>query len=175
MPANRGESLKKYGLIGALLILNLLFGGLSAGARAQPPAEKAYTEAKADYNRFMADAKLWGQRLRWEKHIKVFDQIARLYPRSKRADDALFLAAGLYFSLYNYSARNSDLQQAARRYQALINSYPDSRLADDALFNLGNIFFKLKDQVQARKYWQRLLEARYARARGRRIEQFVGR
>ena len=140
-----------------VLMSGLIDVGTLYGAGTQLPAEKGYKEAKTRYNRFMANPKSWGQRRRWEALIKDFDGLARNYPRSKRADDSLYLAAGLYSSLYNYSGWSSDLQQAAKRYKMLLKGYGRSRLADDALYNLGAIALKLKDKKKAREQWQRLL------------------
>ncbi len=141
----------------------ILFAGLCGPVSLQAagtavPAEKQFKAAKKNYNRFMANSKDWGQRRRWESLIKTFDALARNYPRSKRADDSLFLAGGLYFSLYNYSGWSIDLQQSAKRYKALLKNYHHSHLADDALYNLGKISLKLNDQYRAREYWRRLLK-----------------
>ncbi|MEA3334079.1 MAG: N-acetylmuramoyl-L-alanine amidase [Pseudomonadota bacterium] len=149
---------KKLLIVFILVIMAGVVGtGTLYGAGTELPAEKGYKQAKANYNRFMANPKGWGQRRRWESLIKDFDVLARNYPRSKRADDALYLAAGLYSSLHNYSGWSSDLQQAAKRYKMLIKSYDQSRLADDALYNLGVIALKLKDKKKARVQWQCLL------------------
>jgi len=141
-----------------VLIAGMIGGATLYGANLEIPAEKTYKEAKVRYNRFMANPKSWGQRRRWEALIKDFDGLARNYPRSKRADDALYLAGGLYSSLHNYSGWGSDLQQAAKRYKMLLKGYEQSRLADDALYNLGVIALKLKDEKKARQAWQSLLD-----------------
>ncbi len=141
-----------------VLMSGLASAGALFGAVDELPVEKSYNEVKARYNRFMANPKGWGQRRQWEALIKDFDGLARNYPRSKRADDALYLAAGLYTSLYNYSDWSSDLQQAARRYKMLLKGYAQSRLADDALYNLGAISLKLNDKKKAREQWQLLLQ-----------------
>ncbi|MCK5680771.1 N-acetylmuramoyl-L-alanine amidase [bacterium] len=141
-----------------LLLIGIIGPGDSGAAGSKVPAEKRYLVAKKNYTRFMANSKDWGQRRRWETLIKEFDTLARNYPHSKRADDALYLSAGLYSSLYNYSGWSSDLQQSAKRYKVLLKSYHQSRLADDALFNLGLISLKLNDQKRARESWQRLLK-----------------
>lgn len=126
-------------------------------AKNSPPAEQKFESVKIRYNSFMADSQQWSKRISWESLIREFDDLARYYPHSKRADDSLYLSGGLYFSLYNYSGWSSDLQQAAKRYKMLLDNYGESRLADDALFNLGNIAFKLKDDKQAQTLWRRLL------------------
>lgn len=149
---------KKLLAIFTLVLMSALFsGGTLYGEFTLLPAEKSYRKAKTDYNRFMANPKGWGQRRSWVALIKDFDGLARNYPRSKRADDSLYLAAGLYTSLHNYSGWSSDLQQAAKRYKMLLKSYRQSRLADDALYNLGAISLKLKDKKKAREQWQHLL------------------
>ncbi len=156
--------LKSFSIRTLLIALTIIFfAGLSGpaglqAAGANVPAEKQFKSAKKNYTRFMASSKEWGQRRRWESLIKEFDAIARNHPRSKRADDALYLAGGLYSSLYNYSGWSIDLQQSAKRYKALLKNYHQSRLADDALYNLGTISLKLNDQYRAREYWQRLLK-----------------
>jgi N-acetylmuramoyl-L-alanine amidase len=156
--------LKSFSIKTLLIALIIIFfTGLSGpvsllAAGTNVPAEKQFKSAKKNYTRFMANSKEWGQRQRWESLIKEFDGLARNYPRSKRADDALYLAGGLYSSLYNYSGWSIDLQQSAKRYKALLKNYRQSRLADDALYNLGTISLKLNDQYRAREYWQRLLK-----------------
>lgn len=157
LPVYRISSKKLLIVFLIVLMSGVAGAGALFGAHSELPAEKSYNEAKARYNRFMANPKGWGQRRRWEALIKDFDGLARNYPRSKRADDALYLAAGLYTSLHNYSDWSSDLQQAARRYKMLLKGYGQSRLADDALYNLGVIALKLKDKKKAREQWQLLL------------------
>jgi len=143
-----------------LILVNVI--GLSGAAvlcaaKNSPPAEQKFEAIKIRYNSFMADSEQWSKRTRWESLIREFDDLARYYPHSKRADDSLYLSGGLYFSLYNYSGWSSDLQQAAKRYKMLLDNYGESRLADDAMFYLGNIAFKLKDEKQAQTWWRRLL------------------
>ena len=140
-----------------ILLAGLVSSGALHGADREVPAEKNYKAAKVRYNRFMANPRQWGQRHRWKTLIKEFDGLARNYPRSKRADDALYLSAGLYTSLHNYSGWSSDLQQAVKRYKMLLKGYEQSRLADDALYNMGVISLKLKDEKKARQEWRRLL------------------
>ena len=122
------------------------------------PAEQSFKAAKKNYSRFMTSSKDWGRRQPWEALIKEFDKLTQRYPQSKRADDALYLAAGLYSSLYNYSGWESDLQQSVKRYNKLLSNYKESHLADDALYNLGLIALQLHDRNGARKNWQRLLK-----------------
>ncbi|MCK5916332.1 MAG: tetratricopeptide repeat protein, partial [Deltaproteobacteria bacterium] len=148
-------------LLIALIII--LFSGISGAlslsvAGSKIPAEKSFKAAKDNYSQFMANPKDWGQRQRWENLIKEFDSLAQNYSHSKRADDALYLAAGLYSSLYNYSGWSSDLKQSAKRYNKLLQGYKESHLADDALYNLGLISLELNDSEAARAYWQRLLK-----------------
>ncbi|MBN2809154.1 MAG: N-acetylmuramoyl-L-alanine amidase [Deltaproteobacteria bacterium] len=138
-------------------LISVLLFSVRLQAETKLPAEKNYAEIKARYDQFMTKSDSWGQRYKWENLIKEFDSLARNYPKSKRADDALYLSGGLYMSLYNYSGWASDLQQAGKRYNMLLKGYELSRLADDALFSLGEIALKLKDEKRARELWQQLL------------------
>ena len=143
------------------LLVFLALSGLSVsapGARAgTSPAERSYREIKARYNHFMGSPEQWGSRRNWERLSRDFDKLARTYPHSRKAVDALYLSGGLYLSLYNYSGRKADLDQASRRYGRLLKKYPKSRLADDALYNLGLIALKARDSRKAKALWQRLL------------------
>jgi len=141
-----------------LLALWILGCGSINAAGSKLPAEQSFKAAKRNYSQFMTNSQDWGQRQLWKELIKEFDNLAQKYPRSKRADDALYLAAGLYSSLYNYSGLESDLQQAVKRYKKLLSNYKESHLADDALYNLGLISFKLNDRAGARANWLRLLK-----------------
>jgi len=146
-----------------IAIIVILISGVSGTgsfclAGSKLPAEKSFKAAKKDYSQFMSDSKDWSKRRHWEVLIKKFDSVAREYPRSKRADDSLYLAAGLYSSLYNYSGWSSDLKQSAKRYKLLRQNYNTSHLADDALYNLGLIAQKLDDEKGAREYWRQLLK-----------------
>ncbi len=143
-----------------ILFALVAVSGLSprVAAAGTSAAEQSYREIKARYNHFMASPGEWGSRRSWESLARDFDKLARTYPGSRRADDALYLSGGLYLSLYNYSGRKNDLSQSARRYSRLLKKYGKSRLADDALYSLGLIALKSHDPRKAREYWQRLLK-----------------
>ena len=142
----------------ALLALSGLSHQVTVARAGTSPAEQSYREIKARYNHFMGSPEAWSSRRSWERLARDFDKLARTYPQSRRADDALYLAGGLYLSLYNYSGRKNDLGQSARRYSRLLKQYGKSRLADDALYNLGLIALKSHDPGKARTLWQRLLK-----------------
>jgi len=118
-----------------ILFALVAVSGLSprVAAAGTSAAERNYREIKARYNHFMASPEEWGSRRSWESLARDFDKLARTYPGSRRADDALYLSGGLYLSLYNYSGRKNDLSQSAKRYSRLLKKYGKSRLADDAL------------------------------------------
>ena len=146
-----------------IAIIVILLSGISGSggallAESKIPAEKSFKAAKDEYSQFMSNSNDWGKRQHWEILIKKFDAVVRDYPRSKRADDSLYLGAGLYSSLYNYSGWSSDLKQSEKRYKLLLQNYHASHLADDALYNLGLIAQKLDDEKGAREYWRKLLK-----------------
>ncbi len=150
----------KFLLIAIIVILisGVSGSGTSLLAESRVPAEKSFKAAKDEYSRFMSNSRDWNKRQHWEALIEKFDALVQKYPRSKRADDSLYLAAGLYLSLHNYSGWSSDLKQSEKRYKLLLKNYHASHLADDALYNLGLIDQKLADEKGAQEYWRKLLK-----------------
>ena len=121
-------------------------------------AEQAYRQAKKDYGQFNHDKKQWPKRKNWIRLIKQFTSINHSYPHSRRADDALFLAASLYSSLYNYSGWDADLQRANDLYGKVVSDCRESRLADDSLYHMGLNAGKLGHQEQARAYFRQVIQ-----------------
>lgn len=160
---------KKHGwrrtvfLSAAVLLLVQVILTTGAVAAGPPPtdtttAEQAYRQAKKDYRQFNADKKLWGKRKNWTKLIAKFTGIHQTYPQSDRADDALFLAARLYSSLYNYSGWDADLQQAGSLYRKIVADYGQSRLADDALYHLATTEEKLGQVERSRAALRQIIQ-----------------
>lgn len=145
-----------------LAVMLLLVPGhpvAAAGSSArEQKAEQAYRQAKKDYGKFNRDKKQWPKRKNWIVLINKFTRIHQHYPRTKRADDALFLAASLYSSLYNYSGWDADLQRANNLYEKVASDYPKSRLADDSLYHMGLNAQKLGHQAQAKAYFRQVIQ-----------------
>ena len=155
-----------FGRVGAvslvmalMLLLNTAHFAVAAGASTMNQrAEQAYKLAKKEYGQFNRDRKQWSKRKNWIRLIKRFTRLHQDYPHSQRADDALYLAASLYSSLYNYSGWNADLQRSNDLYGKIVADYRDSRLADDSLYHMGLNAIRMGRQEQARSYFRQVIQ-----------------
>lgn len=160
MPGYCSYRLSLLALMLAFMML-LISGGIATAAGSsvmEQKAEQAYRLAKKDYRQFNRDKKQWPKRKNWIRLIKRFTTINQSYPRSRRADDALFLAGSLYSSLYNYSGWDADLQRANDLYGKVVSDYRGSRLADDSLYHMGINAEKMGHHEKARAYFRRIIQ-----------------
>jgi N-acetylmuramoyl-L-alanine amidase len=86
----------------------------------------------------------------WDICLRAYKNVYSRYPESEQAPWALYRSGGLYVSLYKYSGRSKDLDEAISIYRQLVDQYKDHRLADDAQYKIADIY-KLykKDYTQA--------------------------
>ena len=138
-----------------LILLGLFFSS--------PPVhgsgyEDQYRKARNHYYALKDSETKKKYRSYWLRCIKEFQAIYIKYPKSPRADDALFTVATLYFDLYSYSFLKSDLQKAFSSFQRLVVKYPSSRLADDAQFKIGEIHLKRKEFSKAYEAFQKIVD-----------------
>ncbi len=147
------------GFVHTSAILLILFG-LSFPS---PPArgsgyEDQYRKARNHYYALKDSETKKKYRSYWLRCIEEFQAVYRKYPKSPRADDALFTVATLYFDLYTYSFLKSDLQRALSSFHDLVVKYPSSRLADDAQFKIGEIHLKRKEFSKAYLAFQKVVD-----------------
>jgi N-acetylmuramoyl-L-alanine amidase len=146
-------------LVMALIIVLTTYFALAAGTSTMnQKAEQAYRLAKKEYGQFNRDRKQWPKRKNWIRLINRFTRLHQTYPDSQRADDFLYLAAGLYASLYNYSGWNADLQRSNDLYGKIVADYHGSRLADDSLYHMGLNAIKMDRREQARAYFRQVIQ-----------------
>ncbi len=139
-----------------LLILSCLFFS-------SPPAqgsgyEEQYGKARTDYYALKNSEKKKKYRSYWLSCIEEFRAVYTQYPKSPRADDALFTMAMLYHDLYGYSFLKSDLQEALSSFQTLVERYSSSRFADDAQFKIGEIYLNRKEFSRAYMAFQKVVD-----------------
>jgi N-acetylmuramoyl-L-alanine amidase len=120
--------------------------------------EKLYQNARNYYSSLRKSPAKQKYRHNWLNCIKKYERVFKKFPHSSRADDALFMTGKLYYRLYIWSSKESDLDSAIDSYRRLINRYPRSRLADDAQFNIAEIYKKKRDYSQAYLEFQKVLE-----------------
>jgi len=84
-----------------------------------------------------------------------FEEYARKYPESKRADNAKLQVANSYFQQEKYD-------QALSTYQEIIDQYPESDSADNAMLAIGDIYFIQKRYDDAVESYNKILQ-KYSR------------
>ncbi len=134
------------------LILALMLAVLPhADARAPDKAEAEYQAARKAWFALKEDAQRRKFRHNWQNVAGRFEQVAKRYPKSARAADALYTAAEMQRELSRISALESDLRQAMANYERLIAEHPKNTLADDAALALALIHMeRLGDPQKAR-------------------------
>ena len=96
-----------------------------------------------------------GSKGSWNAVAKQSGVIMREYPRSKQADEVIFIQA---FAL-QYLGKE---KQAAQIYTKLIQTYPNSNIAGEAYSSLGDFFFDKEDFRNAFSNYEKAL--RFKRA-----------
>ncbi len=145
-------------------ILSMLAGLLASAALWAAPdpndtIEGEYQSARQCYYDIANSPAQQQQREHWEECARRFLHLESTYPRSQRAEDALFTTAKLYEQLFQASKNRDDLQQAVRYYGEFAKRHEKSRLADDALFRAGVVYWNgFHDKKQAATAMHKLLK-----------------
>jgi N-acetylmuramoyl-L-alanine amidase len=103
-------------------------------------ANSAYFQAKKEYDSLKNDPRRRQYRDQWMAVASHFEKVAKAYPESHRAPQALFNTARLYSDLSRVSLAQRDLKLSIETYKELARSYPQSSLADDAWMEIGLIY-----------------------------------
>ncbi len=126
-----------------VLLAGLLFASFAfAAPAADGKIEAAFTKAKSDYLALKEDKKRRQYRDNWIAVAERLEAVAKKYPKSSRAPDALYNAARLYSDLYRVSLAERDRLASLDAWERLYTGYPKSSLADDAHFERGNLFLR---------------------------------
>ncbi len=139
----------------------VLFVGLSLPRSlplAADEAEALYQMARREYYALEKSEQRKKKRIYWERCIHRFERIYDKFPKSNRADDALFMVGKLYEELSHYSGLSSDLNLAISPYQRLTTYYPASRYADDAQYRIGVIHQSNRDFERAYLSFSKVVE-----------------
>lgn len=140
-------------MIRAVAITVLLLS--SAGARAAS-ADESYLDAKSAYEKLKGDPKRRTLRHHWQNVARKFESVARKYPKSDRAPEALFNAGRLNNELSRISQLDDDREAAKRAYRRLLDGWPKHKLADDSAFELAKLLADRENDPQAAR---RVLDA----------------
>jgi N-acetylmuramoyl-L-alanine amidase len=138
-----------------VVFLSLLALSLSAlPVQAKPTSEQLYQSVKKDYLALMKSSRMKKYRDQWEKVIYGFEAVANRYPKSSRADDALYNAGMITLKLRKVSLAMRDADKALDFFDRLARQYPQSRYADDAQYMIGEVqrIIKKSDEAAYRAY-----------------------
>jgi N-acetylmuramoyl-L-alanine amidase len=141
-----------------LALIAVLFLIPTAAMTAQDVGEAAYQNASKCYHdvkQLPADQK---SRAKWHKCANLFEQFAKKYSKSKRADDALFSAGLSYRRIYEVTDSQDDARTAIKKFNELNRMYAKSNLADDALFNIATLKWEaLEDKRGSERALHRII------------------
>ena len=142
------EVIKMKSLIGISLILVIFIFGACAGPRANltPQQEADMLYAKAN--------QLQGLDMLNEANTQ-FEEYAKKYPESKRADNAKLQVADSNFQQGKYD-------QAILACQEILSQYPESDSADHAMLIIGDVHFVQKKYDNAIEAYNKILQ-KYSR------------
>jgi TonB family protein len=89
----------------------------------------------------------------YEVAIKKASKILTFHPKSKWADDALFLIGRAYFNMEEYT-------KAKIKFEELLTSFPKSNLVDDSRYYISLCHFYTEEEVSAIKQLKDFLESK---------------
>ncbi len=131
----------------------------AASASGSGEDELAYRKAAQSFYALKADPAKRRARELWVRAAVRFEQVARRFPHSPRAPQALYSAAELYNDLSRITFVEADRRKTVSVYLALAKDYPDHSLADDALYQAARIELdRENDPLAARDDLDRLLK-----------------
>ena len=129
----------------------------SAGAL---PADEAYLAAKKSSAALKSDPERRKFRHHWQSAAHRFERVAREYPGSSEAPEALLCAAKLLEELSRISQQDEDLRAALADYQKLFDAYPKHPASDASALALGHLYFERRGEPDVAR---RMISAALAR------------
>jgi N-acetylmuramoyl-L-alanine amidase len=142
---------KLTAFVAAVLFVFIMISSFFAVSADAATTLQQYEKIKKDYQKFLKDEGKKTYRHFWLRHIDRFLALQKRHPKSTRADDSLYMAAGAYVKLHEYSYLKDDLKKAVKYNDSLAAKYPKSNLADDGLVRAGQVLEKLGDKKGAYK------------------------
>jgi len=132
-----------------ILVLAAVFsaGGAEVSGKTSTGPESLLKKADKCRMSLYRSAKKKKYRHNWLLCISRYKKITARYPKSDQAAWALYHSARIYTSLYAYSRRSGDLDEAVGFYKRVADKYKDHRLADDAQYRIGEIYYKYKKDL----------------------------
>ncbi len=93
----------------------------------------SYLESKADFEMALKD---------YNAAINTYSTLIKMFPKTERAGEALFMQAFIYETLLN------NKEKAAELYTRFLEAYPNHQLSDDAKFSLKHLQYSDEEILQ---------------------------
>lgn len=144
-------------ILGALLLLGLLPGVITAAGAAPVDPEQQFTRLQHYYQRLLSGEE-GRTRENWQRAGQALQELQRQHPAHEAAPKSLYLQGNLYHQMYRRGGIPEDLAAAVTSFQRMQAAYPRHPLADDALFYLANIFLhEQRDPARAERVLTQLV------------------
>ncbi|KPL00561.1 MAG: hypothetical protein AMJ91_04180 [candidate division Zixibacteria bacterium SM23_73_3] len=116
-------------------------------------AKKSFKEGENVQKRAPAKTRNSAGRTHYENAIKKASKVLTFHPKSKWADDALFLIGRAYFNMGEYV-------KAKRKFEELQNSFPKSKLGANSHYYISMCHYFSGDEIEAISSLNSLLESK---------------
>lgn len=115
-------------------------------------ARKSFKEGEKAQQKVAADRRASAGQAQYEAAIKKASKVLTFHPKSKWADDALFMIGRAYFNMEDYI-------KAGRKFEELVTSFPKSNLVDDSRYYISLCHYFSGEEAQAAKQLKNFLES----------------
>jgi TonB family protein len=118
-------------------------------------AKKSFKEGEKAQKNATASARQSVGNTQYEDAIKKASKVLTFYPKSKWADDALFMIGRAYFNMGEYV-------KAQRKFEELEQSFPKSKFLDDSHYFISLCQYNLGEKEEAVNSMNLLLDSKKA-------------
>ena len=115
-------------------------------------AKKIFKEGENAQKKAPPDRRSTVGKTQYEAAIKKASKVLTFHPKSKWADDALFLIGRAYFNMEDYV-------KARRKFEELLASFAKSKLVDDSRYFISMCHYHSGEEVQAATQLKAFLES----------------
>jgi len=121
-------------------------------------AKRSFKEGEKAQENAPARTRNSAGRGHYENAIKKASKVLTFHPKSKWADDALFLIGRAYFNMGDYV-------KAKRKFEELLASFPKSKLLDDSRYYIGICHLNSGEEIEAISLLKTLMESKKVKSK----------
>jgi TonB family protein len=129
-------------------------------------AKRSFGEGEKAQKRASETRRHSAGRNHYEKAIKKASKVLTFHPKSKWADDALFLIGRAYFNM-------GEWVKARRKFEELQNSFPKSKLVDASHYHISLCHYYSGQEMEAISSLRSLLESERAKKKRKAEASFL--